>query len=57
MFLVSYYNSSHYSVSTGIYPIISNTHTNPQKQFQNIKGGSFIETTDISFFSATLLSD
>jgi hypothetical protein len=55
MFLVSYANNSRFSVSMGIYPI--STNIGPLKDFQNIKGGSFIETTDISSFSAILLKD
>lgn len=52
MFLVNYYNESRYSVSMGIYPL--NTTTGTVKTLQNIKGGSFIETTDLELFSATL---
>jgi hypothetical protein len=53
MFVVGYLNDSNAFVSLGIYPLVSNYTYVPH--FQNIKGGSFIETTDHNIFSAYLL--
>lgn len=54
MFLVGYYNDTNFFVTLGIYPLSSNS--TPVAHFQNIKGGSFIETTDCNLFSGHLLS-
>lgn len=49
---MAYYNETSLTSSIGIYPLYSVD--SPIKDFQNVKGGSFIDTNNISVFSAVM---